>query len=728
MHRGFYSLMIAIMLLFLTPGISHAAGQINSEWQAEVVSVMDKEALEAMYQYPYVVGDIDEEIAAWPLFQQEVTGLNRIGYIYESISFSSIPGFMGVPYNVLVTLDNEGAFIDINVLYHREPMFMGGIGEQPLFEFVEQYQGLSLTQSIKFRENHHQRSDNSGNIYIDGISGATASVRVLNQTLLSSALKIARARLGFGIGKSPEMIAKIDNDVFSDKQWHELVESGLIHQTVLNQDDVDSLFADSKVANLRDAFDPPSDTPVIDIHITDLMIPSVGKNLLAPALWDALNQEMEDGDHAILVVSTGHYSFKHASAQRGGISDRLTLRQEGLPIEMRDIDFEERLDTTDPLYTIQFPEEMNAPEWMIYRVLAAAGLDIALPLEFSLSVSRGENAYIEPVIRHHSLSYRIPDAYYFEPQSHDTGWQSIWLERAWDIGLLVIAVLTLFFVLSKPHLLTSSKQHTTYFRTGYLLFTLFFIGWYAQGQLSIVNLTGSIQSLMAGGGLGFFLYDPITTLLWCFVFVSFFFWGRGTFCGWLCPFGALQELVTNVLSPLGISQIKPSYEWDRRLKYIKYVILFLIISTAFVSPDWSNQLVEFEPFKTSITFFFVRSWPFVIWAVALVAFSLFVYKGYCRYLCPLGGAMAVLGKFRLFNWLTRRSECGSPCQRCRHSCEYGSIEKSGAIDYNECFQCLDCVVIHDSDELCVPLIIQHKNNRKLKSKTKTPSLIASSQV
>ena len=127
---------------------------------------------------------------------------------------------------------------------------------------------------------------------------------------------------------------------------------------------------------------------------------------------------------------------------------------------------------------------------------------------------------------------------------------------------------------------------------------------------------------------------------------------------------------------------------------------------------WTDRLVELEPFKTSITLNFVREWPFVLWAVATVLSSTLVYKGFCRYVCPLGAAMSVLGRLRRFDWIARRVECGSLCQRCRSDCAYQAIERSGAIDYDECFQCMDCVVIHDSKTLCVPVFLEERNQRE----------------
>jgi NosR/NirI family transcriptional regulator, nitrous oxide reductase regulator len=218
----------------------------------------------------------------------------------------------------------------------------------------------------------------------------------------------------------------------------------------------------------------------------------------------------------------------------------------------------------------------------------------------------------------------------------------------------------------------------------------------------VVNFTAVIQALLAQRSLAFFLYDPMTVLLWLFVAVTFFVWGRGTFCGWLCPFGALQELISQVSQALGLKAWRVSTVLDRQLKRLKYLVLAVIVVSACVSVTWTDRLVEVEPFKTSITLNFVRAWPFVLWAVATVLLSAFFYKGYCRYLCPLGAGMGLLGRLRRFDWIARRTECGQPCQRCRSDCAYQAIEKSGAVDYDECFQCLDCVVIYDSDTLCVP--------------------------
>jgi polyferredoxin len=246
-----------------------------------------------------------------------------------------------------------------------------------------------------------------------------------------------------------------------------------------------------------------------------------------------------------------------------------------------------------------------------------------------------------------------------------------------------------------------------------LLLTVGFIGWFAQAQLSIVNVVALLQAAVAHRSWTFFLYDPMTTLLWVFVIGTLFVWGRATFCGWLCPFGALQELAALLGRALRVPRLRLRRSVDRQLKRLKYVVLALVLAAALWSPHLGDQAVEIEPFKTAITLLFVRSWPFALYAVSLVLAGVVVNKFFCRYLCPLGAWLVVLGRARRLDWIARRIECGRPCQTCRHRCEYQAIDAAGRIDYDECFQCMDCVAIYNSDRLCAPRILQTKGHRMI---------------
>ncbi|WP_219999872.1 4Fe-4S binding protein [Halomonas sp. LBP4] len=273
-----------------------------------------------------------------------------------------------------------------------------------------------------------------------------------------------------------------------------------------------------------------------------------------------------------------------------------------------------------------------------------------------------------------------------------------------------LVVLTVFF--ARQHHYSRYPKLLHRFRWGFLFFTLFFIGFYAQGQLSVVNIFTLLLSLYDGFEIGTFLLDPVIFILWTFTFITLFIWGRGLFCGWLCPFGAMQEMASWLGKTLRVRQRKVPEAWHRRLIHLKYLILVGLVGTSFHSLTLAEQLSEVEPFKTSLTLYFWRYWPFVVYAVGLLVAGMFVHKFFCRYLCPLGAGLAVLGKFRLFSWLERVKLCGQPCQTCKNQCEINAIRTDGRIDYNECIQCLECVVILRDDTRCVDSLIQQKRQRR----------------
>ena len=151
---------------------------------------------------------------------------------------------------------------------------------------------------------------------------------------------------------------------------------------------------------------------------------------------------------------------------------------------------------------------------------------------------------------------------------------------------------------------------------------------------------------------------------------------------------------------------------DADLKWIKYLVLLAILIGVAVGSPFAAGLIEIEPFKTAISMSFERAWPYVLWAVFCLALSLFVYRGFCRYLCPLGAALALVGRVRLLSWIARRDACGQPCQTCRFRCSYQAISPKGAVDYAECFQCLECVSIYQDDKRCMPLILDGRRARR----------------
>lgn len=151
---------------------------------------------------------------------------------------------------------------------------------------------------------------------------------------------------------------------------------------------------------------------------------------------------------------------------------------------------------------------------------------------------------------------------------------------------------------------------------------------------------------------------------------------------------------------LGIRPVTVPWFLHERLWSLKYVIFLGLLGVSLYSVAEAERLAEVEPFKTAIVLRFVRDWWFVLFAATLIAAGLFIERFFCRYLCPLGAALAIPGRMRMFNWLKRYRECGSSCRRCSVECPIQAIHPEGAINPNECIYCMHCQVLYSHDQHC----------------------------
>ena len=322
--------------------------------------------------------------------------------------------------------------------------------------------------------------------------------------------------------------------------------------------------------------------------------------------------------------------------------------------------------------------------------------------------------------REFKLGYKLPSRFVLPPakasaqEALEAPWRESWRAQAHNLVVLGLGLLVLTVLLIAMHRLTRHARLYQALRIGFLLFTLVWIGWIAGAQLTVINVFAWLHGLIHGHGLAVLLADPLLCVLLGFVLVSFVIWGRGVFCGWLCPFGALQELLAKLARVVKLPQWSPSYRTHRMLWRLKYVSLAVLAVAALHGLQTMAVAAEIEPFKTVISLRMDRAWPFVVYALVLLAAGLFVERAFCRFLCPLGAVMAIGGRLRLrrFMPLKRRPECGSPCQLCAKRCPIQAIEPSGAINMDECFYCLDCQVIHKDAKVCPPLVNEARRNRK----------------
>lgn len=699
-----YIPMLAFWLALLLPVSSPQAGGVGQATQTL------PEMIQSLFPKATRIEEKLEDYPVYPVYQLH----ELLGYAYESKDISDLPGFSGKPIRLLIGIDTVGNFAGVRVVSHHEPVFLHGMGEQPLWDFVDQYEGRSLKDHIVIDSSKAGASQENteGVVYFDGVSKATVSIVIINDTVLSSALKVARKKLE-GFTQAPSVQPKAD--YFDTLNWNQLLERGYVGHWMLSIEDAETELG-SSLSSYPSIREPDDDEAFIDIYYAYINAPMVGQNLLGEDGFKQLMETIKPGEQLLLVMSNGLFPHVADSYRPGSVPSRLAMTQSELGVELRDTDL------LDRQISVVLDDVPYAEYAHLFRVGGHAGFNPGEPTQMNMNLELRKNYLVVDNVRFSQSITFAEDLFELVEVEDPLGavrepiWVGLWKNRWIEIVLLVSSLVLLTWVFANQQRYIRNAKAFSYFRWGFLAYTTAFIGYYAQGQLSVVNIYTLFLQIWDGFDIGIFLLDPVLFILWTYTFITLFIWGRGLFCGWLCPFGAMQEMVTWVAQKLRIKQYRVPEKWHRRLILIKYPLLLGLVATAFQSLTLAEQLAEVEPFKTAVTLNFVRYWPFVLYAIGLLVASLFIHKFYCRYLCPLGAGLAVLGRLRLFSWLERVDMCGSPCQMCKRRCGINAIRTSGEIDYDECIQCLECVVILKDDTQCVStLTVKRKQRRQARA-------------
>ncbi len=654
---------------------------------------------------PYIVPpmSLGEQISENGVWQLLNSGGAEAGYVFETEPMAPLPGFSGAPINVLVVLDLNGRFLDVQLLSHNEPIFVSGLGQAPFHKFFEQYRGHSITDSLVVGTPYGSGGDGSALVYLDGVTKATASVRIAHESVLAATLQVAREKMS-GIATGPP--AYPDQEVTEELTWEDLVTQGIAVRKVVTNAEVDAAFDGTLWEDDDpDAKDYPEET-YLDLWVVDLGPQSIARAVLSEDSLAELQQFMSIStmDEPVLVVETARHGLITDDFVRNTAPDLISAEQGGFPIAFRDADIYVEMNA-------DVPEEIRDGTALILRTDRRLGFDPTAEWKLQVKALRAHGVF-QPEIGSvtFEVPYQAPDRFFARQDVIKPAppWVDALRNRAGDLIVLGVFLAGLLMLLGLSLNRLAGHRYFTPIRLGILAFVTGFIGWWGQGQLSIATPLAVIRTAFEGGSYAFLLYDPFSLALWGVTILGFVLWGRGLFCGWLCPFGALQEFTAHLGRILRLPQIEPNAVWDDRLKLLKYVVLAGLVALLFTTPARLDQAIEVEPFKTAITTFFIREWYYVAYAVGLLVLSMVLFKGFCRYLCPLGAVMAIGGLLRGRDWIARRTECGTPCQLCRVKCSYGAIRKTGEIQYSECFQCLECVTIHDDRNQCVPLILAGK--------------------
>lgn len=656
-------------------------------------------------------GPIRQDLPAAPILKNG----ENIGWAFLTSDFVGTTGYSGKPIHVVVAVSHDAVITGLQLVKHSEPIVLIGIPESKIKHLMENYVGLDLKAEAVAGGSGHD---------LDIISGATVTIMVIDDSVTRSGLKVARALGLGGLAPKPEHRGPkrtVDESIDTISSWSVLTGDGSVRSLNLDVGQINNAFkatGDERTEKRREK--GAAEELFIEMNTALVSVPSIGRSLLGDAEYANLQKWLKPEEHAIMVAGRGRYSFKGSGYVRGGIFDRIQLIQGDSSVRFRDRGHR-RIGSLAP------DDAPNFTELDLFRIPADSGFDPAEPWRLQLLAQRALGA-VEKTFLTFDLGYRLPDRFLrteapaitpvaftrIEDDSEAAAkaalWQRIWQDRKVEIGavLAMLAVLTgaFFFQL----FVTRSERFLFWFRIGFLTVTLVFVGWYANAQLSVVNLLALASSMQTGFSWDAFLLDPIVFILWFSVAAALLFWGRGAYCGWLCPFGALQELTNRLAKWARVPQWELPWGLHERLWPIKYIIFLGLFGLSLISLPLAESYAEVEPFKTAIILKFQRGWPFLAFVFAILFAGLFIERFYCRYLCPLGAALAIPARLRMFDWLKRYKECGSPCQRCAQECMVQAIHPTGEINPNECLNCLHCQVLYQHKTKC-PVVMKKIKKR-----------------
>ncbi len=177
---------------------------------------------------------------------------------------------------------------------------------------------------------------------------------------------------------------------------------------------------------------------------------------------------------------------------------------------------------------------------------------------------------------------------------------------------------------------------------------------------------------------------------------------RSAFCGWVCPLGFIQDLVSGFSAFLrkripGLRKAMNALKkrgsrlafLDRYLRLLKYAVLAWAVIGAGVYGVMVFR--DYDPWSALINIAEFSFTPGLVVLGITLAASFFIERPWCRYACPLGAASGLVGKFSPM-YLKREADACKVCKVCTNACPMGlPVHTATTITSADCMGCLECV-------------------------------------
>ena len=244
---------------------------------------------------------------------------------------------------------------------------------------------------------------------------------------------------------------------------------------------------------------------------------------------------------------------------------------------------------------------------------------------------------------------------------------------------LMIVLWVLFFT-ALAGLLVRYKP-TRHLRAVFLIVSLIFLGFYTGGCPCPISSIQGVFLAIIGVDI------PWQQMVWFLALIPLTYIFGKVWCGWICHLGALQEL----LYLHGKFKFLSGYKAQKVMKIIRWVLMAALVIQLIITK--TNWFCKIDPFKVAFNFISVYQIGWYLLGLLILS-SLFIYRPFCKAVCPIGLVLGWVSKIPGASILGTNDKCTN-CQVCSNTCKQDAIvnisKKERMMDNVECIMCGDCI-------------------------------------